>query len=163
GIGPVIAWRRATWANARRNLLAPTAAALAVFAALLAFGVTRSATSLAMFVFATFAVAVVIQEFAPRAAAPRAVAPEEPRGGVAGRRYGGYTVPLGMAVRFVGVAASTAFQHARDVRLTPGRTATVGGYQVKYVRATARPVYRGDRLERVALGAVLDVRKDGRH
>jgi cytochrome c-type biogenesis protein CcmF len=169
GIGPVIAWRRATWANARRNLLAPTAAALAVLAALLAFGVTKSATSLAMFVFAAFTVAVVVQEFARGVAARRAMAREGPLRALVSlvqrnrRRYGGYTVHLGMAVLFVGVAASTAFQHARDVRLTPGTTATVGGYQVKYVRATARPVYRGERLERVALGAVLDVRKDGRH
>jgi cytochrome c-type biogenesis protein CcmF len=169
GIGPVIAWRRATWANARRNLRAPTAAALVVLVALLAFGVTESGTSLAMFVFAAFAAAVVVQEFARGVAARRAMAREGPLRALVSlvqrnrRRYGGYTVHLGMAVLFVGVAASTAFQHARDVRLTPGRTATVGGYQVKYVRATARPVYRGERLERVALGAVLDVRKDGRH
>jgi cytochrome c-type biogenesis protein CcmF len=66
-------------------------------------------------------------------------------------------------VLFVGVAASTAFQHARDVRLSPRQTASVGGYDVTYASATARPVYRDQRLERVALGAVLDVRKDGRH
>ena len=41
GIGPVIAWRRATLANARRNFLWPTAGALVVLAALLAFGVDR--------------------------------------------------------------------------------------------------------------------------
>ena len=79
------------------------------------------------------------------------------------RRYGGYTVHVGMAVLFVGVAASTAFQHARDVRLSPGQTATIGGYQVTYEKATARADYRVDRLERVALGAVLDVKRRGRH
>ena len=36
------------------------------------------------------------------------------------RRYGGYIVHVGMAVLFVGVAASSAFQHARDVALQPG-------------------------------------------
>ena len=77
------------------------------------------------------------------------------------RRYGGYTVHLGMAVLFVGVAASSAFQHARDVRLTPGQTATVGGYQVNYVRSTARVDERDGGVERVALGADLRVRKDG--
>jgi cytochrome c-type biogenesis protein CcmF len=61
------------------------------------------------------------------------------------------------------VAASTAFQHARDVRLTPGQTATIGGYQITYERATSRADYRGDRLERVALGAVLDVKRKGKH
>ena len=35
GIGPVIAWRRATLANARRNFLAPACIALATLAVLL--------------------------------------------------------------------------------------------------------------------------------
>ena len=38
------------------------------------------------------------------------------------RRYGGYIVHVGMALLFVGVAASSAFQHARDVRCSPGQT-----------------------------------------
>jgi len=54
GIGPVIAWRRATLANARRNFLWPTVAALVVLVALVATGVTGSATALIMFVFAAF-------------------------------------------------------------------------------------------------------------
>ena len=62
GIGPVIAWRRATLANARRNFLWPTVAALVVLVALLAFGVTGSATALIMFVFAAFVVGVLGQE-----------------------------------------------------------------------------------------------------
>ena len=45
------------------------------------------------------------------------------------RRYGGYLVHAGIAVLFLGVAASSAFTHQRDVRLsagqsTEGRTAT---------------------------------------
>jgi cytochrome c-type biogenesis protein CcmF len=169
GIGPVIAWRRATWVNARRTFLWPTLLAAVALVALLAFGVTASATAGAMFVFATFSVAVIVQEFARGVSARRAMAPEGPARALVSlvqrnrRRYGGYTVHVGMAVLFVGVAASTAFQHARDVRLSPSQTATVNGYQVTYTRATARPVFRGQRLERAELGAVLDVRKGGHH
>ena len=65
------------------------------------------------------------------------------------RRYGGYTVHVGMAVLFVGVAASSAFQHARDVRLAPGQTATVGGYEIRYVRATAPITERASDVERI--------------
>ena len=54
------------------------------------------------------------------------------------RRYGGYLVHLGIAVLFVGVAASTAFEHERDVRLTPGETTTVGDYEVTYVKRDRR-------------------------
>jgi cytochrome c-type biogenesis protein CcmF len=169
GIGPVIAWRRATLANARRAFLRPTVAAAVALVLLLVLGVTGSATALAMFVVATFAVGVVVQEFARGVGARRAMAPEGPLRALVSlvqrnrRRYGGYTVHVGMAVLFVGVAASTAFQHARDVRLNVGQAATVGGYQITYKQSTARPVYRGQRLERAELGAVLDVRKDGRH
>jgi cytochrome c-type biogenesis protein CcmF len=67
-----------------------------------------------------------------------------------------------MAVLFVGVAASSAFQHARDVRLSPGQSATVGGYRYTYVRPTAAvvddPKNTGAVLD---LGAVVAVTKDG--
>ena len=54
------------------------------------------------------------------------------------RRYGGYIVHVGMAVLFVGVAASSAFQHASATcALRPGRRRTVGGYDVRYVAPTA--------------------------
>ena len=167
GIGPVIAWRRATLANARRNFLWPTAGALVTLAALLAFGVTGSVTALIMFVFATFVVGVLGQELWRGVGARRAMTSEGPARAVVSlvrrnrRRYGGYTVHLGMAVLFVGVAASSAFQHARDVRLAPGQTASVGGYQVKYVKPTARVVDRDGGVERIALGAQLEVRKHG--
>jgi cytochrome c-type biogenesis protein CcmF len=169
GIGPVIAWRRATLANARRNFLWPVVAAAVTLVALIAFGVTQNIAAVAMFALAAFVVAVIGRELARGVSARRAMAGEGPARALVSlvsrnrRRYGGYTVHVGMAVLFVGVAASTAFQHARDVRLTPGQVATIGGYDVTYTKATARADYRGDRLERVALGAVLDVKRKGRH
>jgi cytochrome c-type biogenesis protein CcmF len=169
GIGPVIAWRRATLANARRNFLVPTATALVVAVAVVALGATGNVAALLMFTFGAFVVAVIGQELVRGVAARRAMASEGPARALVSlvqrnrRRYGGYTVHVGMAVLLVGVAASTAFQHARDVRLNPEQTASVGGYQLTYKHATARADYRGKRLERVALGAVLDVRRKGRH
>jgi cytochrome c-type biogenesis protein CcmF len=121
-----------------------------------------------MFVCATFVIAVVAQELWRGVGARRAMTTEGPARALVSlvrrnrRRYGGYTVHVGMAVLFVGVAASSAFQHARDVRLKPTQTAIVGGYQVTYVRPTARVDSRDGGVERVALGADLRVRKDGR-
>jgi cytochrome c-type biogenesis protein CcmF len=66
-------------------------------------------------------------------------------------------IHVGMAVLFVGVAASSAFQANRDLRLSPGDTARVGGYDVTYVRPTTKL-----ESEKVSLGAILDVRRDGR-
>jgi cytochrome c-type biogenesis protein CcmF len=77
------------------------------------------------------------------------------------RRYGGYLVHVGMAVMFMGVAASSAFQQAHDARLKPGDTTTVNGYEVRYDRPVARVETRDDRIERIVLGARLTVSKDG--
>jgi cytochrome c-type biogenesis protein CcmF len=79
------------------------------------------------------------------------------------RRYGGYVVHAGIAVLFVGVAASSAFQDARDVRLAPGQTARVGGYEITYDKPTSQLAAASNgRLERIDLGARLRVSKDGR-
>jgi cytochrome c-type biogenesis protein CcmF len=74
------------------------------------------------------------------------------------RRYGGYLVHVGMAVLFIGIAASSAFQHISEVQLTPGHAATVAGYRLRYVRPTASVS-----AHKVALGAILDVSRDGHH
>ena len=78
------------------------------------------------------------------------------------RRYGGYLVHVGVSVLFAGVAASSAFQDARDVELAVGKTARVGGYDVTYVKPTAKLVAASNgRLERIDLGAEMRVRRDG--
>src|SRR5204863_542811 len=46
GVGPVIAWRRATWAGVRRTFVAPAAAGVAVLVVLAAAGVTESLPAL---------------------------------------------------------------------------------------------------------------------
>src|SRR5271165_3583858 len=61
GIGPVIAWRRATLANARRNFAVPVLAALATLAVLAAVGVTHKGFATAMFCCASFVFASVLQ------------------------------------------------------------------------------------------------------
>src|SRR4051794_31535241 len=76
GIGPVIAWRRATAVNLRRMLGFPTAAALVALVVLVAVGVGDKPTSLLLFVFAAFSVAVVVQEFARGVRARQAMASE---------------------------------------------------------------------------------------
>jgi cytochrome c-type biogenesis protein CcmF len=167
GIGPVLTWRRMSPGGLRRSLLVPLAAAVLVLGALLLLtNAGESPASLAMFTLVAFVLAVVAREFQRGASARRIVTGESwPRALVrlAGRnrrRYGGYLVHAGIAVLFLGVAASSAFLQQRDVRLRPGQTFKVGDYDVKYRKATAR--LGGDRAGTgapVSLGAVLDVRK----
>src|SRR5690348_7916303 len=169
GIGPVAAWRRTTLKTVKRNFVWPIAAAVATVVILLAAGVTQSWPSILMFAFATMVVAVTVQEFARGIAARRAMASENPVAAAMSlvrrnrRRYGGYIVHVGMALLFIGVAASSAFQHAHDVVLKPGQTTRVGDYKIRYVRPTSAIGTRAGSLEKISFGAVLDVTKNGKH
>ncbi|HWY17805.1 MAG TPA: cytochrome c-type biogenesis CcmF C-terminal domain-containing protein [Solirubrobacteraceae bacterium] len=172
GIGPVISWRRATLAGARRSLLAPVGIALSTVAALLLAGVSGRPFALAMFGCAAFVLACVGQEFVRGARARRAMAGEAIPVALAAlvrrnrRRYGGYVVHVGIAVLFVGVAASSSFQHALEPTLSVGQSSRVGAYTVHYVRPTATVTPSNDAAHTgatLSLGAVLNVSKHGRH
>jgi len=172
GIGPVIAWRRATLANARRNLLAPLLVGLATLGALLLLGVSGKPGALAMFSCAAFVLACVSQELQRGVRARRATTRESPPQALVGlvrrnrKRYGGYLVHAGIAVLFVGVAASSSFQHAVEPTLAVGQSAKVGAYRVRYVRPTATITPKYDAAHTgatLSLGAVVDVSKGGRH
>jgi cytochrome c-type biogenesis protein CcmF len=73
------------------------------------------------------------------------------------RRYGGYIAHLGFAVMLIGIAASSSFQHSRNVTMRPGQSIANDGYVFHYVRPTesATP-------ERISFGALIDVTKGGR-
>jgi cytochrome c-type biogenesis protein CcmF len=167
GLGPVFAWRRASLASLRRALLVPLAAAGVVLVMLLAVGgVADHHAALAMFCLAAFVLAVVAQEFWRGVRARRAMSDDSlPRALAAlvsrnRRRYGGYMVHAGIALLFVGIAASTAFQDARDIRLAPGETTRVDGYELTYVRPTGDiDVASNGSLEKIDLGAKLRVQR----
>ncbi len=173
GIGPVIAWRRATPRGVVRNLLVPIAAALLTLAALILAGVTQKPAAIAMFCCAAFALGSVAQELWRGARVRRGASGEAPPVALLAlirrnrRRYGGYIVHVGMAVLFVGVAASSSFQHVSQLRsFSPGQSTRVGAYTIHYVRPTAAltphddPTHTGSTLN---VGAVLRVTKDGRY
>ena len=165
GVGPLLAWRRVSRESVRRLFAGPVAVAGAVIGVLLLFTDSAdSPLSLAMFSCASFAIAAVLSEYARAVRTQRSVSGEWHGAALAAvirrnrRRYGGYLVHLGVAVLMVGVAASSAFNTQRDVRLAPGQTTRVAGYDVRYVRPTANLSN-----EKLSFGAVLDVRKDGKH
>jgi cytochrome c-type biogenesis protein CcmF len=169
GLGPVVAWRRATAANLRRVLAVPVAAAGVTLVVLLAAGgVAGRPAALVMFCLAAFVLAVVGQEFWRGVRARRAMSDDSvPRALLSlvrrnRRRYGGYVVHAGIAVLFVGIAASTAFQDVRDVRLAPGERTSVAGYEIAYSSPTGRlDVAPNGSLEKIDIGARLRVRRDG--
>ena len=172
GIGPVIAWRKATFANARRNFLIPCAVALLTAIVLVSAGVAHKPLATAMFCCAAFVFGSIGQEFFRGVRARRAMAGEAVPVAFTGlvrrnrRRYGGYIVHLGIAVLFIGVAASSSFQHASELGLSPGQSTRVGAYTVRYVRPTATITPKYDAAHTgstLSLGALVDVSKGGHH
>jgi cytochrome c-type biogenesis protein CcmF len=164
GIGPLIAWRRVTAANLRRNFVFPVLAGLAALVWLVAIGVAAKPFALAMFALGTFVIASVLQELWRGVLARRAMTQDPlPVAFVQlirrnRRRYGGYIVHAGLAVLLIGVAASSSFQHSRDVILKPGQSSSVDGYKISYVRPTASAT-----AAKISFGAVLEVTKAGKH
>ena len=164
GLGPALAWGRVRPAALGRRLAAPFAGAALVFGACVAADLARRPMATALFCCAAFAIVCVAQELIHGTRARRALTREPAAVAMVAlvtrnrRRYGGYTVHLGIVLLLVGVAASTTFQHVRDVSLRPGQSARVGGYHVRYVRPTSALT-----AEKVTLGAVLEVTRRGKH
>ncbi|HEX2393674.1 MAG TPA: cytochrome c-type biogenesis CcmF C-terminal domain-containing protein [Solirubrobacterales bacterium] len=163
-IGPLLAWRRVTWATAKRVFRIPLAAAALTAVALATFADAAARPwALALFAFAAFALAGLSQEFWTGAAARRKLSGGSMAGALIAlvarnrRRYGGYIVHIGIAVLLIGIAASSSFQTNRQVELKPGESAAIDGYEVTYVRPTASI----DQLAFTA-GALLRVEKDGK-
>ncbi len=157
GIGPVIAWRKATAANARRNFLLPGAIAIGLGVVLAALGATHPA-ALAMFVCGAFVVASVGQEFWRGVGVRRAMTGEGPlralRSLVARnrRRYGGYVVHAAIVLLAVGVVGSSAYDTTAERRLARGQSLEIGGYTLTYRGVVEERGARGDPVEQAAQG-----------
>jgi cytochrome c-type biogenesis protein CcmF len=169
GVGPVVAWRRATAANLRRNLLKPALATVVLIAVLAATGGAGGVKALLMYGLAAFVLFAVGQELVRGVRARRAMSSDGWPAAVLSlvrrnrRRYGGYLVHAGVAVLFVGIAASSSTQAVREVQMRPGQTAHVGGYDITYVKPTSSvDPARNGRLEKIDFGALLRVTRGGK-
>src|SRR5215213_6694939 len=105
GIGPLLAWRRVSWASAKRVFLVPGAVGLGAGAVLaVATDADSSPWALLLFAFAAFAITGLAQEFWRGAVGRRRLSGGSLPGALAGmvsrnrRRYGGYVVHAGIGV-----------------------------------------------------------------
>jgi cytochrome c-type biogenesis protein CcmF len=165
GIGPLLAWRRVSVSAIVRIVAVPAAiAAVAGTVLALVSDILDEPLALAMFSLCAFTLAALTQEFVRGAAARRALTGEGFGSALVAmvarnrRRYGGYIVHAGIAILFIAVAASSSFQTSRDVRLRPGDSATVGDFELTYVRPT-RSIDTDE--QRLTFGATVSVTRDG--
>jgi cytochrome c-type biogenesis protein CcmF len=163
GIGPLLAWRRVSWASAKRVFRVPLAvAAAATLGLVLLTDAADSLWALALFAFAAFALTGLAQEFWSGARARQQLVGGSTARAMLGlvsrnrRRYGGYIVHVGVIVLLIGIAASSSFQTRRDVEMRPGQSAVVDGRTITYVKPTVAVD-----SQKITFGSVLRVEEDG--
>ena len=166
GIGPLIAWRRSSLPNLRRQFAVPATSGVLALLVLLVAGMRDpypiAALGLGAFVFAT-----VVQEFARGVSARhrqygegwwlafgRLIARNR-------RRYGGYIVHVGIVVLFIAFAGM-AFKTETEATLRPGESATLKSPYGWTYTFTHQSISQYDELNRQVTAATVDVRRDGR-
>ncbi len=162
GVGPLIAWRRATWRNLTQSFSAPAALGIAAGVAALAAGIGQWYV-LATISLAVFVVATIGAEFGRgMRARQRTLSESAPQALISlvaknNRRYGGYIVHLGVVMAFVGIVASSFFKVEVKRSVKDGQSFSVGGYELVYRGISVKDTTHVEEVD-----AVVEVRKGGR-
>jgi len=140
GVGPLIAWRKASPQNLKRQFLVPFGALLATAVLLTALGM-RDLWALVALALGAFVTGTVVQEFVRGTGARHRLHGEAwltafvRLVGRNRRRYGGYVVHLGIVMLFVGFAGM-AFKSDTEATLKPGESIEIRspyGHQYRFV------------------------------
>jgi cytochrome c-type biogenesis protein CcmF len=136
GVGPLIAWRRASVDNLKRNFLWPVGLGIAGALVFFLLGV-RGALAVLSLAVTVFVAATVALDFfrATRARLRTGERLFPAMGGLLlrhNRRYGGFLVHLGILVITVGVMGSHAWSVQTETTLRRGESAHLGGYQFRF-------------------------------
>ncbi|MEP6836113.1 MAG: cytochrome c-type biogenesis CcmF C-terminal domain-containing protein [Gemmatimonas sp.] len=166
GVGPLIAWRRASTANLKRQFTWPLTAGAVVFTTLFALGM-RDAYALMTYLLAGFVTGTIVQEFVKGIGARRRMY-DESLGPAAfrlvtrnRRRYGGYIVHFGVVVMFCAFGG-LMFRSDIEVLLKTGESEShvdAYGHEWKF---TSRGISTYDQLNRHVAAATLAVTRDGK-
>jgi cytochrome c-type biogenesis protein CcmF len=137
GIGPLIAWRRTSWDNLKRNFSYPVLAATVVPSTTLLW--TRNLYALISFSVCAFVIGTIFFEFYKGVHARRKLAPGTTVPSALWmlftrnrRRYGGFVVHFGVVLTIIGITVSSNFAVEKEVRVTRGETVHVGDYDLRY-------------------------------
>jgi cytochrome c-type biogenesis protein CcmF len=159
GIGPLVAWRRASIESLRRQFVIPATVGIGTAIVLLAILARSGNLSIYPLVFwslGAFVTATILQEYT-RAVAVRMRGGESASRALATllrknqRRYGGYVVHLGVVFILLGISGA-AFNEERLENVSPGEAVAMNGYRLEYLTAKALPKqHYGGAVARLAL------------
>ncbi len=136
-IGPIIAWRRASWDNLKRNFTWPATAALLVGFGLFAWKV-RDFMPLLGFTLLAFVVFSILYDTGLALRARRRIAGEGIIRGLVTlarrnqRRYGGFIVHLGIVLIMMGIAGSMSYSTEKEATMSLNQQLQVGNYRIQF-------------------------------
>ncbi|MEO6030090.1 MAG: heme lyase CcmF/NrfE family subunit, partial [Candidatus Binatia bacterium] len=161
GIGPVIAWRRASARNLRRSFTVPLLLGFVTGVVIFASG-WRNYYAVVCFSLSTFVLATIFMEFYRGTRARQALMGETPVRALSNlvgknrRRYGGYVIHVGVVMVFIGVAASSAFRLEEQETIKKGAVVNVGAFELTY-----KDIHFTDGAHYSSMLAEIEVKKNG--
>ena len=162
GICPLIAWKKASISNFKRNFLIPFIISIIGGIALMPVG-TGHIMAWLSFTISIFVITTIVMEFYKGASARRETTGE---GFVKAlitlirrnkRRYGGYIIHIGVVLMYIGITG-TSYNIEKEATLKKGESMSIGDYKVVYKdikNNTPVPT-------KVEVIATMDVEKDGK-
>ena len=166
GIGPLIAWRKTSAANLRRQFVAPLTTGMATLLVLLLAGV-RDLYPIMAIALAGFVAGTIGQEFYRGVRARRRMHGESVPVAFLRliernrRRYGGYIVHTGILIYFAAFAGM-AFKVEREATLKPGESVELRSPFGHTYRFTHVGISQYEALNRIVSAATVQVAIDGR-
>ncbi|HEX4574488.1 MAG TPA: heme lyase CcmF/NrfE family subunit [Gemmatimonadales bacterium] len=165
GIGPLIAWRRASLPNLERQFAVPATVGVFTLLILLVVGM-RDVYALIAIALGGFVTATIVLEFARGMRARHRQYGEAYLVALARliarnrRRYGGYIVHAGMVMLFVAFAGM-AFKTETEATLRPGESVSLRSPYGATYKFTHLGISQYDALNRQVTAATVEVRRDG--
>ncbi|MBI3580537.1 MAG: heme lyase CcmF/NrfE family subunit [Nitrospinae bacterium] len=139
GICPLIAWRKATFSNLKRNFIAPLMATVLAAAAMIAMGL-RDVTAWLFFSASVFVVSTIFLEVVRGVQTRMAGGRENILTGAFNlvnknkRRYGGYVIHVGAVCMFVGFTGNL-WNDQKEIAVKPGESFNIRDYKLTYLGA----------------------------
>jgi len=166
GIGPLIAWRRASVSNLKRQFASPALLGVVVAVGLFALGM-RAPYVLVSYALCGFVTGTIVQEFYKGVRARQTIHEESLITAFTHlvarnrRRYGGYIVHAGIVMLFAAFAG-LAFRTENDVTLKTGEAFDVRdpyGHQWRFI---SQGVSTSNRPDRDVIAVGLEAFRDGK-
>jgi cytochrome c-type biogenesis protein CcmF len=162
GVGPLLAWRRATLSNLWQQFLWPTVASIVTAAGMTWLGIAFWSSGLC-FALCAFVTITITQEFWRGARVRQSATHTDVFTALVGlfarskRRYGGYIVHVGIVLIFLGFAGNGSKREEDVPDLKPGQQVVMAPYTVRYVSLSVT-----DDGEKQMVTAHLEALRDGK-